>query len=270
MKKPLAPDAERAVFDGMRGALRRPPEGPSRISALAELLGAASTAQTHLLTFDFAGVARDEAGVRENGLEARIVVDERTGDAVTDGAGLAGLAAAGNVHHDVERFDVFRELQGLHDDHAAGFTLEVLVERAAVDHDLARAALDEDAGDGALATAGAVIVVADHLFKPLSEVKDLGLLSRVRVFGAGVDLELLDHGVAERTLRKHALHRDFKGAARVLRLHFRKRRFVDAAGVARVAVVRLLRRLFGGEDELVGMFDLGTVGMLYLSEAEKK
>ena len=80
--------------------------------------------------------------------------------------GLAGFAAAGHVHHDVERFDIFGELQGLHDDHAAGFTLEEFVEIAAVDHDLARAALDEHASHGALATAGAVVVVTDHLFPP--------------------------------------------------------------------------------------------------------
>ena len=48
---------------------------------------------------------------------------------------------------------------------------------------------------------------------------------------------------------------DFERAARVLRLHFLEGRFVDAAGVARVAVVRLLARLFSGENELVGVHD---------------
>ena len=59
---------------------------------------------------------------------------------------------------------------------------EILVERTAIDNDLARAALNEDASDGALATAGAVIVVADHLCHTLLEVKNLGLLSRMRMF----------------------------------------------------------------------------------------
>ena len=68
--------------------------------------------------------------------------------------------------NDVERFGVLGELQGLHDDHAARFALEEVVEFATVDHDLAGAALDEDAGHRALATAGAVVVVTDHLYPP--------------------------------------------------------------------------------------------------------
>ena len=83
------------------------------ISALAELLGAAGTAQTDLLTFNFTGVARDEAGVGENALQICIVVDQSTGNAVTHSAGLAGFTAAGDVDHDVKRFDVFGELQRL-------------------------------------------------------------------------------------------------------------------------------------------------------------
>lgn len=134
--------------------------------ALAELLGAAGLAQTNLLTFDFAGVARHEAGSRQNGLEAGVVVDQSAGDAVANSTSLAGFATARHIHHDVERFDVFGELQGLHDDHAAGFALEEFVDVTTVDHDLACAALDEDASHRALAAAGAVVVVTDHLFPP--------------------------------------------------------------------------------------------------------
>ena len=124
------------------------------------------TAQTDLLTFNFTGVARDEAGVGENALQICIVVDQSTGNAVTHSAGLAGFTAAGDVDHDVKRFDVFGELQRLHDDHTAGFALEEIVEFTTVDHDLARTALDEDASHRALAAAGTVVVVADHLCLP--------------------------------------------------------------------------------------------------------
>ena len=72
--------------------------------------------------------------------------------------------------NDVERFGVFRELKRLHDDHAARFTVEVLFQRTAVDHDLASAALDENTSDRALAAAGAVVVVTDHL-SSLSEIR---------------------------------------------------------------------------------------------------
>ena len=182
-----------------------------------------------------------------------MVVDQGAGDTVTDSASLTRFTAADDVDHNVKRFDIFGELQRLHDDHAARFTLEILVERTAIDNDLARAALNEDASDGALATAGAVIVVADHLCHTLLEVKNLGLLSRMRMFGAGVDLELLDHCVAEGALRKHALDGDFESASRMLFLHLSKRRFDDAAGVAGVTIVRLLARFFSGENELVGV-----------------
>ena len=220
--------------------------------ALAELLGAAGLAQTNLLTFDFAGVAGHEAGSRQNGLETRVVVDQSAGDAVAHSTSLAGFAAAGHVHHDVERFDIFGELQGLHDDHAAGFALEEFVEITAVDHDLARAALDENASHRALATAGAVVVVTDHLFSTLN-VKNLGLLCGVRVFGASVDLELFDHGVAETALREHTLDRDFESTTGVLGLHFLEGGFVDTARIAGVTVVRLLTGLFSRQLELVSV-----------------
>ena len=41
----------------------------------------------------------------------------------------------------------------------------------------------------------------------------------------------------------------------MLRLHFLEGRFVDTAGVTRVAIVRLLARLFSGELQLVGVDD---------------
>ena len=59
------------------------------------------------------------------------------------------------------------------------------------------------------------------------------------MFVARIDVELLDHRIAQGSLRKHALNGDFERAARMLRLHFHKGRFVHAAGVTGVAVVGL-------------------------------
>ena len=73
------------------------------------------------------------------------------------------------------------------------------------------------------------------------------------MLGAGVDLQFLDHGVAERALRKHALHSDFEGTARVLGLHFLEGRFIHAARIAGVAVVGLLAGFFGRELDFVGV-----------------
>src|SRR3569832_835658 len=48
-----------------------------------------------------------------------------------------------------------------------------------------------------------------------SDFQRLRLLGRVRMLGAAVHLELLDHGVAQRALGQHALHGRLQGAAGV-------------------------------------------------------
>src|SRR6185295_19774042 len=56
-------------------------------------------------------------------------------------------------------------LEGLANDHAAGFPGEEDVDGLAVDYDLPPARLDEDPGHGALAPARAVVVIADHVIQ---------------------------------------------------------------------------------------------------------
>ena len=63
----------------------------------------------------------------------------------------------------------------------------------------------------------------------------------MRMFGTGVDLELLDHGVAERSLREHALDGDFERAAEYLMLGMR-----TVHGVSRAEYERLYRSDFSG------------------------
>src|SRR5215208_7678456 len=65
-----------------------------KTSTLGELLATACGVQADLLAFDFARIARHEAGLRQRRLERRVVVDQRAGDAVARGAGLPGLTAA--------------------------------------------------------------------------------------------------------------------------------------------------------------------------------
>ena len=65
----------------------------------------------------------------------------------------------------------------------------------------------------------------------------------LRVFFTGIDLQLLNHGVAQGSLREHALNSDFKGAARVALLHLFESRFDDAARITRVAIVTLVLSL---------------------------
>ena len=98
---------------------------------------------------------------------------------------------------------------------------------------LPRAGLDEHARHRRLAAARAVVVVADHDSRPsILDVEGLGLLRRMRMRGPGVELELLQHRVAERALGQHALHRLFQRAAREARLHLAEVGRRDAARIA--------------------------------------
>src|SRR2546421_6377487 len=224
-----------------------------RTSALAELLATACAVQSDLLALDFARVARDEAGTAQVGLEGRVVVDQRTGDAVAHRAGLAGLAAAVHVDLDVEGRVVGREHQRLLDDHDRRLAAEVLLYRLAVDEDLSRALLDEDTCHRRLAAAGSVIPVSDH--RQSLDLEHFGLLGGVRMRGTGIHLQLLDHRIAERSLGQHALDRLLERAARMLGLHVLELGRVDAARMASVAVVDLVVGLVAGDADLFGVDD---------------
>src|SRR3989344_9609393 len=135
-------------------------------SALAELLPATSAVQADLLALDFAGVAGDETSAAQFGLQGSVEIDQGAGHTVTDGTGLTGFATTVDVDLDVERFSVVGQHQGLLDHHDGGLTAEVLLNGLAVDDDMAGALLDEDAGGGRLATAGAVVPVTNHVAAP--------------------------------------------------------------------------------------------------------
>src|SRR5690606_22806940 len=136
--------------------------GPSSASALGELRGAAGLVQTDLLALDLAGVAGHEAGLAQFGLQRFVVLDQRAGDAQADRTGLAGGAAADGGDDDVEVVRVLGEFQRLAHDHARGLAAEELVQRTAVDGDVAAALAQEHAGGGGLATAGAVVLSGSH------------------------------------------------------------------------------------------------------------
>src|SRR5690349_9639300 len=119
-------------------------------SALGELLAASRLVQADLLALHLARVARDETRLRQRRLERRVVVDQRTRDAVAHRARLAGFAATRDVHHDVERGVVARELERLTHDHAPGFAREEFIHGLVVDHEVTAAALEEHARDRAL------------------------------------------------------------------------------------------------------------------------
>src|SRR5688500_1521401 len=146
---------------------KKPPVGGFQIaeslsSAFRVLLAPPCLVQADLLSLDLARVARHQPGRAQRRLQGCIILDQRARDAVAHGAGLAALAAAVDVHQDVERRLVLGELEGLAHHHAAGLAAEELVHRLAVDHEVALAGLEEHAGHGALAPPCAVVIVTDH------------------------------------------------------------------------------------------------------------
>src|SRR5690349_12246947 len=76
----------------------------------------------------------------------------------------------------------------------------------------------------------------------------------MRMRRSGVALELLDHRVAQRSLRQHALYRFLEHTAGKALLHLAERRRRDATRVAAVAMVELRVDLRAGDTDL---FDVG-------------
>src|SRR5690606_36116166 len=218
-------------------------------SALRELGRAAGLVQADLLALHLAGVAGHEAGLAQLGLQARVVVDQGAGDAEADGAGLAGGAATGGGDHDVEALGVPGQLERLAHDHARGLAAEELVQRTVVDGDLARAAAQEHAGGGGLATAGAVILVDCHDL----DIQDLRLLGGVRELGTLVDLELAVHRAAQRVLGEHALDGDLDDALGVALQRLLQGFGLEVADVAGEPVVHLVLQLVAGDLDLLGV-----------------
>lgn len=82
-----------------------------RFSASVELtLGVLRTltrfTQTDFLTLDFTGIASHVAGLAQRATQGFVVLDQGTGDAVTDRTGLTAYATANDGNEDVELLDV--------------------------------------------------------------------------------------------------------------------------------------------------------------------
>src|SRR5205085_4812968 len=107
--------------------------------ALGELETSASTALTVLLALLHARIPREETSLLETLAQFDVVDLKRAGDAVTNGAGLAGRSAAVDRDDHVELVDRLSERERLLDDHLQHIVAEVVVEFAAVDGDLAAA-----------------------------------------------------------------------------------------------------------------------------------
>src|SRR6185503_12976673 len=87
------------------------------------------------------------------------------------------------------------------------------------------------------------------------EIQRLRLLRCVRMRRPRIALELLDHRVAERSFRHHALDGLLEHAAGEALLHLAERRRRDAAGVAAMAMVELRVDLRAGDADPLDVGD---------------
>ena len=130
----------------------------SRLS-LGELGGAAGCFETVLFALLHSGVTGKEAGLLKGRTVLLVDAQKGSGDAMTDGAGLAGNAAAEDGNYNVEAAGGSGELQGLTDDELKGIETEIIVDVTVVDGDLTGSVGEEaNSCDGGLSAAGAVEV----------------------------------------------------------------------------------------------------------------
>src|SRR3954469_3479310 len=167
---------------------------PKRL-ALGELEGPARLGLAVLLALDHAGIAGEKAALLEHSPQLRLEIGQRLGDAVTDGAGLAGQTTAGDRADHVILAGTCRHDERLLDHHAQHGTGEIDLDLARVDCDLAGAGLDPDAGGRVLALAGGIgaIELVD-LFLMLGRIGRHGLELRElveRLNGFGHDYAAL-------------------------------------------------------------------------------
>jgi HPt (histidine-containing phosphotransfer) domain-containing protein len=137
------------------GALRAPPSpqvGKQTSRLTLRVLGSLPCPlQSVFLPFLHARVARQQAGLLQGGPEVRVVLDQRSGDAVGDRSRLAARAATDDFDADVEFALGAGDAQGRQGSHLEDPASEVGERVLVVDEDAALARLDADAGDGVLA-----------------------------------------------------------------------------------------------------------------------
>jgi len=115
-----------------------------------------SSLESVLLAFLHPWIAGEQSSLAERkSMALRVELEKCSGDPVADRAGLPGDAAALDLDHDVEATLRASDPERQSDIRLVDGVAEVLLERAAVHHDLALSGQEPDAGDGRLASTGA-------------------------------------------------------------------------------------------------------------------
>src|SRR5580765_2951722 len=196
----------------------------STFSTLRELEPRPGSSLAVLLALLHPRVAGQEAFLLELLAELQVVLGQRAGDAVADGAGLAGRAAAGDRDLDVEPLGRLRGEERLLDDHLQDVVGEVIVEGALVDRDRAGAGNEPDASHRGLAASRRPMLDFNRQETPPlargapnRERQHARLLRLMGVGRPAVDLELLQLAAPQLRLGEHSANRRFNQSLRVLR-----------------------------------------------------
>src|SRR5690606_29975321 len=111
-----------------------------------------------------------------------------------------------------------------------------------------------------------------------ADFEHLGLLGRVRVLVAGVDVELGGHGTTAGVVREHAEDGVTHGVTRTLRFDLCHREVAPAARILRVAEVAHVETLVAGHRDLVRIDDddevtvvmRGGISLLVLADEQAR
>ena len=218
-----------------------------------------------LLTFNGTRVASHEAFLLEGGLHFGVVGDQGAGNAQADSTHLAGDSTATSGDFDVPFFRVAEDGERKVGNHVLHFRMEVILEITTIDSALAGTRLQNYSGDGVLAAASTtvdlfVLCGSDRfILRSKLQVYDFGILCSVRMFGASIDFEFLDHLVTKSAVREHSPNSGLERSGRMLGQKVGKVDPAFAGDVTGVVEVFLLQVLVAGNGNLAGVDDNNEV-----------
>ena len=134
--------------------------GKKRELTLGPLGSLARLVETRLLTFDDTGVASEESSTTKHCLQIHGSENERAGKSVADRFDLSGFAASGNADFEAGLILHRSELNWSEEYREEVTATDVLIESLSVDEGLTGFGEEADLGDGGLATAYSVEVLA--------------------------------------------------------------------------------------------------------------
>ena len=118
--------------------------------SLGELGCATGAFATVLLSFLHTRITGEQACFLEGGAESLVILEQSSGNTVTDRTCLAGNAAAVYAANDVEFLSCAGDLERLTNDELKSFKTEIIVDISVVDGNLTCTCINADAGYRAL------------------------------------------------------------------------------------------------------------------------